>query len=249
VYNTDYNETETLKSLMSSNFNNAYAHLDLDTINENTEENKMSIIHAAVLKDGVVMASDSRSSKNTNGKWDFDDSYDKLYYFSDINLGVISAGLNEFGDNNFTYLCKQAEMLYKNSLLDPGKCIDLVIDQLNNALMYYNQFTGADCQIVYGLIANQSVFNTIRKTPKLIAYTFSRKNGVNSIKTIKRGESVTYGVPWMQNYFVGRSVNKDMSANEYGIEIQKLLKDLIIFSNKYDDPSFVGGNVKSLVIT
>lgn len=217
--------------------------------NYNYEENSsMSIIHAAILKDGIVMASDSRSSKKINNVWSFNDSYNKLYYFSDIGLGVVSAGLNEFRNKTFTDLCIDVQTLYQSQPSDRNKMIDFVIETLNNALSFYNQLTGVDCQIIYGFTLDITIACKHESIPKLMSYSFSVKDGIRNDQIITTGKSITFGIPWMQKYFVDSIIENDTSAIDYKKKAEEIIQGLIVFSNKIDDPSFVGGKVSSILI-
>lgn len=217
-------------------------------IQSKPEENKMSIIHAAILKDGIVMVADSRSSKMQDGTWQYEDCYEKLYYFSDINLGVVSSGLNEFGGDTLTDLCKKIEESNKYHRFNSDERIDFVIDQLNNALSYYTQKTSVDCQVIYGFTYNQNIIEHDVKTPKIFYSTFSLREGVNKATSIRTSSSVTYGIPWIQNYFINQVIEKDVSCENYLSKVQKMFADLIAFSNHYENPSFVGGDVKAIII-
>lgn len=258
-----YNEIDNFNcrdniDLYFENLNDSYEHQRIDIYKQGANcetfyncgkgKSLMSIVHAAILNDGIVMAADSRSSKEDNGSWSFDDNYDKLYYFADMGLGVVSAGLNEFGDKTFTDLCEEAQRCCSNQSINLDKRIDFVINELNNELSFYTQKTGVDCQIIYGFILKTPILNHIESTPKLISYIFSPKDDINANHIIKTGSSITFGVSWMQKYFVDSTIRNDITALEYKKKIEAEIKGLIEFSNRFENPSFVGGSVSSIII-
>lgn len=243
-------EIPKFSNAIYSEIKSQYNDTSLSVYNPNIdlEDKCMSIIHGAVCKDGVVLVSDSRSSKKVNGIWEFNDSYVKQYYFSDINLGVISAGLNEFGDDKFIDLCTKAETMYDSNFVSKNESVEKIINQLGNSLQYYANTTGYNCQVIYGFMSSQMLFGKTIKTPKIISTEYAPLKNPIVNQSIQTQASVTFGVSWMQNYLVNRKNQEVLTADEYAVEAKDMLEDMIRFSNRYDKPSFVGGKVNTLVI-
>ncbi len=202
----------------------------------------MSIARAKICKDGIVMWADSRSSAYKNGNFMHTDNYKKIFYSKVFRVGILSTGLNEFGDLSFTQVCERAEEYAKS--YDK----DTFIKSINDKISLHTALCGEKTTVAYGMFEKRKVMDeppVLLPTVKAYEFAYGKTNNVYTNYSV--GNSYNSGVTWAVNYlsdFVGYNDSAAFCAEQTKAVIEKM----IALDNAVRPDSVIGGDVHFLII-
>lgn len=211
----------------------------VDCINEEVRKTKMSLMHVHISKDGLLMVSESRSTKRDGDQFIYDDNFRKIYYSEKFKTGICSVGLNVFGPDKLGDLIANAEN-------DPDiNTPEAFMDRINSFVYYFANKYDITTTVCYGR-ARSCLAKVL--LPEIVTFDFG-KGKIDKAAASNCDSYVSAGIDWgrecLSNFAEQHTL---MSIDDYTNKIVRLMKDLIAVDHKYNKTSFIGGNIQILKI-
>lgn len=209
----------------------------------------MSIATACITKSGIVLIADSRSSKNIdNPAFSFTDDCNKIVYVKDLNLGIISTGVNKFDGKSFTEVIREEwqDVSKVTKTLDNGDKIKELIRRVNYTIDKAIRLSGGQTFITYAFY-DYFASHAWSKVFIVHRYIISSNAELRELPKMTEAKMYNQGEDWAIA-FLQRVTIDCFSASVARDELHSVFEDIKNIENKHKQQPVIGGEIQSLII-